>query len=40
MCAMADWTGTEPFTYGLMYQRQACQAASIEQALPRFAGAR
>jgi hypothetical protein len=23
-------------TYGLMHQRQACQAATMEQALPRF----
>ena len=25
--------GEDTFTYGLMYQRQACQAAEIEQAL-------
>lgn len=29
--------GEDTFTYGLMYQRQADQAASIEQALPPFA---
>jgi CHAD domain-containing protein len=28
--------GEDTFTYGLMHQRQACQAATIEQALPRF----
>src|SRR5271165_3070709 len=31
--------GEDTFTYGLMYQHQACQAADIEQALPRFAAA-
>jgi CHAD domain/CYTH domain len=31
--------GEDTFTYGLMHQRQACQAASIEQALPRFTAA-
>jgi len=36
--ACASTAGEDTFTYGLMYQRQACQAASIEQALPRFAG--
>lgn len=29
--------GEDTFSYGLMYQRQACQAANIEQELPRFA---
>ncbi len=29
----------DTFTYGLMYQRQACQAATIEQALPRLTAA-
>ena len=29
--------GEDTFTYGLMYQGQACQAAEIERALPRFA---
>ena len=32
--------GEDTFTYGLMHQRQACQAATIEQALPRFTAAR
>jgi CHAD domain-containing protein len=32
--------GEDTFTYGLMHQRQACQAAAIEQALPRLAAAR
>jgi len=32
--------GEDTFTYGLMHQRQACQAANIEQALPRFTAAR
>ena len=32
--------GEDTFTYGLMHQRQACQAATIEQALPRFAATR
>jgi len=32
--------GEDTFTYGLMHQRQACQAAAIEQALPRFTAAR
>ena len=32
--------GEDTFTYGLMHQRQTCQAASIEQALPRFTAAR
>jgi hypothetical protein len=31
--------GEETFTYGLMHQRQACQAATIEQALARYAAA-
>ena len=38
LAAKARAAGEDTFTYGLMYQRQACQAASIEQALPRFAG--
>ncbi len=29
--------GEDTFTYGLMHQRQACQAAELEQALPRYA---
>jgi len=32
--------GEDTFTYGLMHQRQACQAARMEQALPRFTAAR
>ena len=32
--------GEDTFTYGLMHQRQACQAATIEHALPRFTAAR
>jgi len=32
--------GEDTFTYGLMHQRQACQAATMEQALPRFTVAR
>ena len=31
--------GEDTFTYGLMHQCQACQAATIEQALPRFTAA-
>jgi len=38
LAGRARAAGEDTFTYGLMYQRQACQAASIEQALPRFAG--
>ncbi len=36
----ARTAGEDTFTYGLMHQRQACQAAEIEQALPHFAAAR
>jgi len=36
LAGRARTAGEETFTYGLMYQRQACQAATIEQALPRF----
>jgi hypothetical protein len=36
--ARAD--GEDTFTYGLLHQRQACQAATLEQALPRLAAAR
>jgi len=32
--------GEDTFTYGLMHQRQACQAATMGQALPRFTAAR
>jgi CHAD domain-containing protein len=31
--------GEDTFTYGLMYQRQACQADKIERALPSFTAA-
>ena len=31
--------GEDTFTYGLMYECQACQAAIIEQTLPRFTAA-
>jgi len=31
--------GEDTFTYGLMYERQACQAATYEQSLPRLAAA-
>jgi len=31
--------GEDTFTYGVMHQRQACQAAKIEQALPRLTAA-
>ncbi len=36
--ARAD--GQDTFTYGLLYQSQACQAAAIEQGLPRIAAPR
>ncbi len=28
--------GEDTFTYGVMYERQACAAAEIERKLPRF----
>ena len=34
LAAKARAAGEDSFTYGLMYQRQAGQAASIEKALP------
>lgn len=37
LAAKARAAGHDTFTYGLMYQGQACQAAEIEQSLPRFA---
>ena len=40
LAGKARVAGEDTFTYGLMHQRQACQAATIEQALPRFTGAR
>ena len=40
LAGRARAAGEDTFTYGLMHQRQACQAATIEQALPRFTAAR
>ena len=37
LAQMARVAGEDTFTYGLMHQRQACQAATIEQAVPRLA---
>jgi len=37
LAQQARAAGEDTFTYGLMHQSQACQAAQIEQALPRFA---
>jgi CHAD domain-containing protein len=37
LAGKARAAGEDTFTYGLMHQRQACQAATIEQALPRLA---
>jgi len=37
LAAEARAGGEDTFTYGLMHQSQACQAAEIERALPRFA---
>ncbi len=39
LAAKARTAGEDTFTYGLMHQRQACQAAVIEQTLPRFTAA-
>jgi CHAD domain-containing protein len=39
LAGKARAAGEDTFTYGLMHQRQACQAANIEQALPRLAAA-
>jgi CHAD domain-containing protein len=36
LAQMARAAGEDTFTYGLMHQRQACQAATIEQILPRL----
>jgi CHAD domain-containing protein len=36
----ARTAGEDTFTYGLMHQRQTCQAATLEQAIPRFTAAR
>ena len=40
LAAKARAAGEDTFTYGLMHQRQACQAAAMERALPRLAVAR
>ena len=40
LAGKARAAGEDTFTYGLMHQRQACQAATIEQALPRLTAAR
>ena len=40
LAGKARAAGEDTFTYGLMHQRQACQAATIEQDLPRSAAAR
>jgi len=37
LAQMARAAGEDTFTYGLMHHRQACQAATIEQTLPRLA---
>jgi hypothetical protein len=37
LAQMARAAGEDTFTYGLMHQRQAGQAATIEQTLPRLA---
>ena len=37
LAQVARAAGEDTFTYGLMHQRQACQAATIEQTLPRMA---
>ncbi len=36
LAQMARAAGEDTFTYGLMHQRQACQAATIEHTLPRL----
>jgi CHAD domain-containing protein len=36
LAKQARAAGEDTFTYGLLHQRQACQAAESEQALPRF----
>jgi CHAD domain-containing protein len=36
LARQARTAGEDTFTYGLMHQRQACQAATIEQALPHL----
>ena len=39
LAQQARASGEDTFTYGLMHARQACQAATIEQALPRLTAA-
>ncbi len=39
LAGKARAAGEDTFTYGLVHQRQACQAATTEQALPRFVAA-
>jgi len=39
LAGKARAAGEDTFTYGLMYQRQACLATTIEQTLPRFTAA-
>ena len=39
LAGKARAAGEDTFTYGLMHQRQACQAASTEQAVARFPAA-
>jgi CHAD domain-containing protein len=39
LAQQARAAGEDTFTYGLLHQRQACQAARIEQALPRLTAA-
>ena len=40
LTGQARAAGEDTFTYGLMHRGQACQAAEIEQTLPRFATSR
>ena len=40
LAGKARAAGEDTFTYGLMHQRQACQAAEIERALPHFTAVR
>ena len=38
LAGQARAAGEDTFTYGVMHERQACQAAEIERTLPQFAG--
>jgi CHAD domain-containing protein len=38
LAGQARAAGEDTFTYGVMHERQACQAAGIERTLPQFAG--